>query len=293
MEAEITELRKQVIEQILTQQDESFRWGFSAKQALERPEYLYYSPNFRSTLWTLLLLADIQAPIDLPQVKPSILLVVERFYDPDHGIFRLLNRVNFPIPCLNGNMIYLLQYFEPSRSETLERTISFFAAQQRFDDGDPGPAKTHPYSTNISCYGKHTCFWGVTKLLKGLSFIPKSQRTRAAQELIEKCIDFVLQHEVCFSSHHREKFLHGSISQLAFPNFYKSDFLEILWLLTREEVRDARMARTLDLLRSRRKADGTWELEKPMNIIASIGQKGCTNAFITARANQVLEFYGD
>jgi len=44
---------------------------------------LYYSPNYKSTLWTLLLLADIKAPIDLPQIKPSIRLITERFYDPD------------------------------------------------------------------------------------------------------------------------------------------------------------------------------------------------------------------
>jgi hypothetical protein len=34
-----------------------------------------------------------------------------------------------------------------------------------------------------------------------------------------------------------------------------------------------------------------WELEKSMNIIASIGQKDCDNAFITERATEVLDYY--
>ncbi len=292
MDTEITDIRKHTIEKILVKQDDSFRWGFDKKQARERPEYLYYSPNFKSTLWTLLLLADIKAPVDIPQLKPSIRLITERFHDPEHGIFRLPSMINFPIPCLNGNMIYLHHYFESSHSETLDKTIGFFAAYQRFDDGDFKTPKSYPYCSNISCYGKHTCYWGVTKLLKGISFIPKIQRTKEAQQLIENCIDFVLHHEMCFRSHHRDEFLHRDIGKLTFPNFYKSDFLEILWLLAREEVHDRKMSRSLELLRSKMKDGGFWELEKSMNIIVSIGQKDCANAFITERATEVLDYYG-
>jgi hypothetical protein len=292
MVTEITDIRKQTIENILAKQDDSFRWGFDGKQARERPEYLYYSPNFKSTLWTLLLLADIKAPVDIPQIKPSIRLVTDRFFDPEHGVFRLPGMSHFPIPCLNGNMIYLHHYFETSHSETLDATIGFFAAYQRFDDGDCKTPESYPYCSNISCYGKHTCYWGVTKLFKGMSFIPKIQRTKEAQQLIEDCIDFVLHHEVCFRSHKKDRFLHRDIGNLTFPNFYKSDFLEILWLLAREEVHDRKMSRSLELLRSRMKDGGFLKLEKSMNIIAPIGQKDCSNAFITERATEVLNYYG-
>jgi hypothetical protein len=288
----MTDIRKHTIDKILAQKDDSFRWGFDEKQARERPGYLYYSPNFKSTLWTLLLLADIRTPVEIPAIKPSLQLITEHFYDPEHGIFRLPDKTRFPIPCLNGNMIYLHQYFETAQSETVDRTIGFFAKYQRFDDGGFKTPKSYPYCSNIFCYGKHTCYWGVTKLLKGISFIPKTQRTKEAQQLIDKCIRFVLLHEVCFSSQHRDKFLHGDIGKLTFPNFYKSDFLEILWLLAREEVNDSKMSRSLELLRSRMKDGGFWELEKPMNIIVSIGQKDCANAFITERASEVLGHYG-
>lgn len=292
MDTEITDIRKQTIEKILAKQDDAFRWGFNKRQARERPEYSYYSPNFKSTLWTLLLLADIKAPADIPQIKPSIRLITEHFYAPEHGVFRLPGMCRFPIPCLNGNMIYLQHYFGTSRSETVDRTIRFFAAYQRFDDGDFKTPKSYPYCSNTFCYGKHTCYWGVTKLLKGISFIPKIQRTKEAQQLAENCIDFVLHHEVCFSSHNGDRFLHRDIGKLTFPNFYKSDFLEILWLLAREEVHDRRMSRALELLRAKRKDGGFWELEKPMNITVSIGQKECANAFITERATEVLDYYG-
>jgi hypothetical protein len=292
MYIEITDIRKHTVDRILVKQDDSFRWGFDEKQVRDRPEYLYYSPNFKSTLWTLLLLADIKAPVDIPQIEPSIQLISERFYDPDYGVFRLPGMSHFPIPCLNGNMIHLHHYFKSSHPEKLDKTISFFDTYQRFDDGDFKSPRSYPYCSNISCYGKHTCYWGVTKLLKGISFIPKFQRTKEAQQLIEKCIDFVLYHEVCFSSHHGDKFLHRDIDRLAFPNFYKSDFLEILWLLAREEVHDRKISRSLKLLQSKRKDDGFWEFEKSVNIIISIGQENCANAFITERASEVLDYYG-
>ncbi len=292
MDKDIADIRQRTIQKILRKQDDSFRWGFNRKLARERPIYVDYSPNYKSTLWTLLLLADIKAPADMSQVKPSLRLINERFYDPEHGIFRLQGMSHFPIPCLNGNMIYLHHYFGTAHSETLDKTIRFFAEYQRFDDGDFKTPKSYPYRSNTSCYGMHTCYWGVTKLLKGISFIPKNRRTKKAQQLIENCIDFILRHEVCFKSHNKDKFLRPDIGMLAFPNFYRSDFLEILWLLSREDVHERRMSRSLELLRSRMKKGGFWELEKSMNIVVSIGQKNRANAFITERANEVLDYYG-
>ena len=288
----IAEIRQRTIEHILLKQDDSFRWGHDEKQARLRPQYLYYSPNFRSTLWTLVLLADLQAPLEIPQVNTSIRLISEHFYDPAHGVFRLPGMSHFPIPCLNGNMIYLHQYFGIPDPEVLEKTITFFAEYQRFDDGDYKTPDTYPYAGNNSCYVSHTCFWGVAKLLKGISFIPRDQRSREARQLIERCIDFVLQHEVCFSSRHGDGFLTRDIGVLTFPSFYKSDFLEILWLLAREGVHDRRMRHALELLRSKMQADGTWELEKAVNTIVPIGEKSCANAFITERAAGVLDYYG-
>jgi hypothetical protein len=145
---------------------------------------------------------------------------------------------------------------------------------------------------------KHILLWkaylllGSDKTAQGHFVHPHNPKEQEAQQLIENCIDFVLQHAVCFSSHHRDKLLHRDIGILTFPNFYKSDFLEILWLLAREGVHDGRIAPSLELLRSKMKEGGTWELEKSKNTIVSIGQEGCANAFITERASAVLEYYG-
>jgi hypothetical protein len=66
----------------------------------------------------------------------------------------------------------------------------------------------------------------------------------------------------------------------------------ILWLLTREEVQDRKMSRSLELLRSKMRDGGFWELEKNINVIVPVGRKDCANAFITERATEVLDYYG-
>lgn len=286
--ASLAELRNNLTEKILAKQDSSFRWGYDQHQAVERPQYLYYSPNFKSTLWTLVTLAEIKAPVDDSSIQSSLKLVNEHFFLPEHGIFGFPDLSFFPIPCLNGNLIYVNSYFETFDSDQVDRTIAFFAAHQRFDDGDFKTPDAYPYRSNTSCYGKHTCYWGIIKLFKGISSIPSTMRSQSAQSLIEKCIEFVLQHEVLFGSHHPDRFLHRDIAALTFPNFYHSDFLEILWLLKREKVYDRRLTRALELLRSKKQDDGNWVLEKSLNTIIPLGQKGVANAFITERAIEVL-----
>jgi hypothetical protein len=292
MPADVSQARQHLLEAILSRQDESFRWGYDPAQARHRPEYLYYSPTYRASLWTLVLLADLQAPPGLAPVEAALRLVSDRFYSPEHGLFRLPDMCRFPIPCLNGNLIHLHQVFGAGSAERVDSTIAFFAAHQRFDDGDYRTPGDYPYCGNRYCYGRHTCYWGVVKLLKGLSFVPKDRRSADARRLLQACLDFILQHEVCFSSRHPERLLNPDIAKLTFPNGYKSDFLEILWLLAREGVREARLGRALDLLRSKRQPDGTWLLEKHQNTVVSVGQPGRPNALITARANEVLAFYG-
>lgn len=293
MDCEITAIRKHTIDKVLAKQDEHFRWGFDEKEARERPQYIYYTPKYKATLWTLILLADIKAPVDIPQIAPSIQLVSERFYSPEHRIFKLPGDSHFPISCLNGNMLYLHNYFITAITTKLEATVDFFDTYQRFDDGDFKTPQSYPYFSNTSCYGKHTCYWGVCKLLKGLSFIPESQRTASTQNLLGNCIEFVLHHEVCFSSHKPGRFLHRDIGRLTFPSTWRSDYLELLWLLAREGVKDKRSAPAVELLRSKMKEGGAWELERVIhNLTVSIGQENQVNAFITERAMEVLDFYG-
>ncbi|MFA5328346.1 MAG: hypothetical protein WC384_11195 [Prolixibacteraceae bacterium] len=281
---------QKIIETIFASQGSNGCWKMLEESNRNYPACLHYSPTYKSTVWTLILLADLQHdPVD-ERVKLPLNRIQEHFYDPKSGIYSL-GKDHFPIPCLNGNMIYLDAWFNRSLSEKSESAVNFFSEFQRFDDGtyqEPG----NRFCSNTSCFGKHTCYWGVVKLLKGLSFIPKENRNEAAQKLLNRCIEFVLLHRVCFSSRNEGKYLSRGIDKLVFPCMYQSNFLEILWLLKREDIRSENILPAIQLLKSKQQPEGNWNLEKKIsNMVASVGAENKPNEYITKRAIEVLEFY--
>lgn len=283
----------QLADQIAKLQDSSGCWNVLEPSDRNYPQFNYYVPNYKSTLWTLVLLADSLVDPDDERFKKPLQIISAHFYDKEHGIFSI-GKSHFPIPCLNGNMVYLLSYFKSKERDKLESVVRFFEKYQRFDDGDFKTPTRFPYFSNKSCYGSHSCYWGIVKLLKGLVHIPVEERDRSSNELIKKCIDFILLHEVCFSSRTSTDYLHKRIQFLTFPNMYHSDFLEVLWILMKAEVRHIKMERAIELLKSKMNKDGNWSIEKKVgDLIVPFGRWGYDSQAIMARAREVLRFYED
>lgn len=286
-------MNKKIAEKITTKvtelQDKTGCWNVLKEGDKYYPQFNYYAPNYKSTLWTLVFLADIKTDINKNDFSRPLKIISEHFLDKKNKIYSI-GKSHFPIPCLNGNMLYLHSYFNFGNRKSIENIIDFFAEYQRFDDGDFKTTSSFPYCSNRSCYGKHTCYWGVVKLLKGLFFIPSDKRSKNAKKLLNKCIDFVLLHKVCYSSHNYEKFIHPKIQYLTFPNMYNSDFLEILWLLKREKVKSDLINEALNLLKSKMQSDNVWKIERKINnLIVPFGKQNYGNCFITDRARYVFK----
>lgn len=280
------DLAKSITSKIIELQDENGCWNVLNKEDKHYPALNYYVPNYKSTLWTLVLLADIECNSGINSLKKPFETISNHFLDKNFNIYSI-GKSHFPIPCLNGNMLYLHSYFHFENNSVVTNIIDFFAEYQRFDDGDFKTPSSFPYYSNRSCYGKHTCYWGIIKLFKGLSFIPKNKRSSNAKKLIENCIDFILLHKVCFSSHNNSSYIHTNIKKLTFPNMYQGDFLEILWLLKKEKVKSIHINEALNLLKSKMMSDSTWKIERQIkNLIIPVG-----NEFITKRARDVIDYF--
>lgn len=282
--------RQQLIERIFASRNENGLWKVIPETHKSYPVYLHYVPNYKASLWALLLLAELQCPRDDERIRKPLETVQNHLFDEENGIYTL-KEDHFPIPCLNGNMLYLDAYFNWQPDERSQRLLNFFSENQRFDDGQYEEPKNR-FCSNTSCYGKHTCYWGVVKLLKGISFVPKKLRSVEVQELRQKSINFILKHKVCYSSRNPSKVMINKLDLLTFPNFYKGDFLEILWILKREQVISPELIPALELLRSKQNGNGNWELERKMNnMVVSIGDVNQVNPYVTGRATEVLDYY--
>ncbi len=182
---------KSITSKIVELQDDNGSWNVLKKGDKYYPECNYYVPNYKSTLWTLILLADIQCNPENDNFKKPLNIISNHFFDKKSYIYTI-GKSHFPIPCLNGNMLYLHFYFKLGNEAVTTGIIDFFTEYQRFDDGDYKTPSAFPYCSNRSCYGKHSCYWGIIKLFKGLSFIPENKRSENTKILINKCIDFIL-----------------------------------------------------------------------------------------------------
>jgi hypothetical protein len=286
----VTNNRQNIIEKIFNTRDENGLWEIIPENHKYYPNYLHYVPNYKASLWTLLLLAELKCNKDDERIMKPLKTIKNHLFDEEYGIYTL-KEDHFPIPCLNGNILYLDCYFNNGPDEKSKRLLKFFFEFQRFDDGKYEEPKNQ-FCTNTSCYGKHTCYWGIVKLLKGISFIPKDKRNFEVEQLKVKCINFVLMHKVCYSSRNPSKVMINKIDLLTFPNFYKGDFLELLWILKREEITSSEVMPALELLKSKQNVNGEWALERTMNnMVTSIGQVNKANEFVTERANEVIEYY--
>jgi len=278
-----------ILESIVEKQDKDGCWNVLSHSEKYFLKFNYYVPNYKSTLWTLVFLADFEVDAEYDGLKKGLKIISNSFWNSEFGIYNLKNS-HFPIPCLNGNMLFLHSYFNFD-TDKIEKIIDFFMKYQRFDDGDFSTPKSFPYYSNKSCYGKHSCYWGVCKLFKGLVFIPMENRSENANKLIKKCIDFILLHDVCYSSHNKIEFIHTNIKKITFPNMYQSDFLEILWILKKEKVKSPRIEKALELLKSKRNILGDWEVEKiSKNLIISLSKKD-VKGLINKRIQEIIDFY--
>ena len=73
---------------------------------------------------------------------------------------------------------------------------------------------------------------------------------------------------------------------------YQSDFLEILWLLKREQIKSIHILRALNLLKNKMNQDSTWKIERQIkDLVIPIGKKNYGNELITKRAREVIGYY--
>lgn len=184
------ENRLEIIGKIFRARNEDGFWKRISETDPWYPDCLHYVPAFRASLWVLILLAELEADRNDHRVTKVLEEVKNHLYDSGSGIYSLREN-HFPIPCLNGNMVYIDGYFNNTPDSRTLSVLNYFAQNQRFDDGQYVEPKSK-LCRNTSCYGRHTCYWGIIKLLKGISFLPESYRTPEIRVLRDRCIRFVL-----------------------------------------------------------------------------------------------------
>jgi hypothetical protein len=284
------EQREAPVEAILAEQLPDGHW-------VERDRF--YTGKYRSTVWNLIILAELGADGADPRVRAACEAVLRDAQDPDSGGFssQRAKRAggglrSMVAPCLTGNMVFALIRLGMLDDPRVQQGLGWITTYQRFDDGDADVPTDWPYHIEM-CWGRHTCHMGAVKALKALAEVPPERRTPAMQATIDAGAEYLLRHHIFRRSHDLAKVSKPGWKRFGFPLMYQTDVLEILWILGRLDpayLRDERAREALDLVAAKADAQGRWKLEQTFNdrFVVPIETKGEPSRWVTLRALEVL-----
>jgi len=258
----------------------------------------FYTAKYTGLVWQLLVLAEMGACAN-SQIKEQCEYILNNSQETEDGGFAMntaakkgAGRITEVIPCLTGNMVWSLIHFGYLDDPRLQKAIDWLTRYMRFNDGIEDNPQSAPYGRYEMCWGKHTCFMGAVKALKGLSAVPHERRTKEINDTINKTAEFLLIHHIYKRSHDLNQTSKPGWLKFSFPLMYQTDALEILGILTGLGIADSRMNDALNVVLAKQDNMGRWRTENVSNtdrLLIPIGQKGEQSKWITLRAIRVLK----
>ena len=280
-----------LVPSILKIQNDDGSWGNPAR---------FYNDKYTGTVWNLLLLAEMSADPDHPQIQKACEFILTHAQNPESGGFSYVSSAKTGaglasgiIPCLTGNMVYSLVRLGYLHDPRLQRAIDWMTTWQRADDAEGDIPRGAVYDRYEMCWGQHSCHMGVAKALKGLAAIPAGQRSPEVTAKIDLCANYFLKHHLYKKSHDLEVVSRPGWLKLGFPLMYQTDILELLDVFAGLDWWDPRLADALAILQSKRLADGRWILENTFNgkMAVRFEQKGKPSKWLTLKACRVLDHF--
>jgi hypothetical protein len=271
------------------------KWGEAAVRS-------GYVPKYRGAAWKLLFLAELGADPSHPKVKALGEGILKNAFSERHGTFYIpLEYGGYPeytlIPCFMGNMIWALTRLGFGTRPEVRSTFDWLTKYQRFDDGNWRPPTEFPYKgSRDRCWGRHTCYWGVTSFLRAMTVVPKGFWTEQVYESKRSGVDFILSHRLLWSSHTPDRPIatkNTRPQRLTAPQTYYQDAVEITETMLRLGEHGEAVNEAIEYVRSKRNNEDRWCLENsPGPLDAPFDVKERESKWITFRALRMLKLAG-
>jgi hypothetical protein len=260
-----------------------------------------YNPKYRSTVWSLIYLAQLGAKAELDdRIELACAYLLDHALT-EFGQFTASGTPSGTVDCLQGNLCTALLdlEYEDSRLDLafnwMARTVtgegiaplSDKDAKQRYYAGKCGPL------FRCGSNNKLSCAWGATKVMLAFSRLPTSRRTPEIEAAIDAGAEFLLAGEPAkagYPNGFAEK-PSGNWWKFGFPVFYVTDILQIAEaLLGLGYGSDPRLADSMHLIREKAGDEGRWPLEYTYagKTWVDVGEKKEPNKWVTIRALKTL-----
>ena len=256
-----------------------------------------YSPKYRASVWSLIILAELGADPDEPRIRKGIKYLLDNRL-ASNGAFSVYQK---PVPsgalvCLNGNLLFTLHRLGHRSDPRVQMATEWLAGAivgeqsiQYYVSGTAGP--DFACGVNLG----QPCGWGANKAIRGLLEVPKEERTQLIHRALDAGARFLLSRDPAVADYPYTKRVSSTWFKLGFPLSYWSDVLETVTnLLDLGFGEDPRLERALEWIISKQDDKGRWKLENSLNgkMWADIESKGKPSKWITLRALRVLKGVG-
>ncbi|HLB45662.1 MAG TPA: hypothetical protein VJL59_01425 [Anaerolineales bacterium] len=257
-----------------------------------------YSPKYQSTVWQILFLAEFGADGRNRQVRRGVEYLLSHA-QADHGGFSAYNNAasGGAVHCLNGNLIWALVALGYSGDERVRGAVEWLAGAATGDDFDRWYATTPGPGFVCGVNMGQPCAWGAVKSLRALATlrVPPVLQTAKAKKAKEMAAEFFLSRDLAKADYPYTRRVSGEWFKFGFPLSYTSDVLEASLALCEAGCgRDARLTNAIELVISKRDADGRWAMKHSLNgkMWVDVEKKGQPSKWVTLRAMRVLKAAG-
>lgn len=288
--------------------EEAHRQGPIASVLAEMDETGYwvepgpgYNPKYRSTVWALILLAQLGASVGEDERIAQVCAYLLDQALTSGGQFTASGTPSGTADCLQGNLCWALVelgYDDPrltlafdwmARSVTGEGIAPAHERQAavRYYAGKCGPLFACGSNNRLPCA------WGAVKVMQAFSVWPAERRTGLIQRAVQQGVNFLFSTDpavAAYPSGYSDR-PSGNWWKFGFPVFYVTDLLQNVEVLARLGYGDdLRLANALAIVREKQDAQGCWPLEYSYSgkTWVDFGPKKQPNKWVTLRALRVL-----
>ena len=260
--------------QLLARQDADGNWGGGI-----------YSPKWKSTTYTLLLLRQLGLPPEHPQALRGCENFFFRGLERDGGI-NWWKSFRHSETCINGMILTLLAYFRYP-DERIHSVAQYLLNEQMPDGG---------WNCERIKGATHASFHTTISVLEGFSEYLSTypQAFVAVKPAVDKAHEFLLQHHL-YKSHRTGEVVNPEMTRMHFPPRWRYDFIRALDYFQHVKAPlDERMQAAVSLLLEKRQGqDGGWVLNTPWPglVYFHMEETGKPSRWNTLRALRVLKWW--
>jgi hypothetical protein len=244
-----------------------------------------YSPKWTSTTYTMLLLRDFGLPPRGRRLSQACRILLDRGLQPDGGINygawgQWTGRSE---TCITGMVLSILSYFEYD-DPRLDTVASHLLDHQMEDGG-----------WNCRQRSTHSSVHTTISALEGLRHFEARSGSRVREVIAaqRRGRDFLLAHRL-FRSHRTGEVIKPEFMRFSYPPRWHYDILRALdYFQSVDAPRDSRLSEAIDIVRSRRGADGRWPLQHTYSgkTYFQLERVGAPSRWNTLRAMRVLKWW--